>query len=356
MFVITATPHRISFFGGGTDLPDFYRKSYGAVLGVTINQFVYVTAKRHGSLFNEPYRLNYSETELVQTLDDIRNQIARETLRAMDIKPPVYISTVADMPSGSGLGSSSSFAVGLAQALGVLNNRRMQPAEMAELASRVEIDILKKPIGKQDQYNAAIGGLNHFRFHANGSVAITAVRTPFETIQHMFDHLMLLWTGISRSADTVLEEQRQNIESHMPELTAMRDAADEAQHLFEAQTFNVAEFGGLLDEAWRLKRRLAATISNSMIDQAYEQARQLGAYGGKICGAGAGGFLLLCVPPEKKAAIRQRLSAFKELPIGYEPHGARVLFPHLHASHSRFSPPNPHATEAELEMALMRIA
>lgn len=332
MFVVTATPHRISFFGGGTDLPDFYRETYGAVLGVTINKFVYVTVKPHGNLFNEPYRINYSETELVNALDEIRNQIARETLRKLETRAPIYISTVADMPSGSGLGSSSSFAVGLVQALNALNGRRMQPGELAEMACQIEIDILKKPIGKQDQYNAAIGGLNYFKFHPNGNVAITAVRMPFETIEHMFDHFMLLWTGLTRSADAVLNEQRKNIADRKTELTAMRDSADEALHMFESPSFNVKEFGALLHEGWMLKRKLAKSISNPAIDDAYERARKMGAYGGKICGAGAGGFLLLCVPPERKQAIRQELASLKELTIGYEPHGSRVLFPHLHVS------------------------
>jgi D-glycero-alpha-D-manno-heptose-7-phosphate kinase len=338
MFVVTATPHRISFFGGGTDLPDFYSKTHGAVLSVTINQFVYVTVKRHGELFGEPYRLNYSETERVDELDAIRNQIARETLRTLGINPPIYISTVADMPSGSGLGSSSSFAVGLAQALNAMNQRRMHPAELAELASHIEIDVLKKPIGKQDQYNAAIGGLNHFCFYPNGGVAVRAVRMPFDSIQNLFGHLMLMWTGLTRSADLVLSEQRSNIDQRFAELTAMRDAADHAVQLFESPSFAIEEFGCLLDEAWTLKRRLATSISTPMIDDAYACARKHGAYGGKLCGAGAGGFLLLCVPPEKRAAIRRALPAFTELNIGYEPHGARVLFPQTHAGSTQSVP------------------
>lgn len=326
-FVVAAAPHRISFFGGGTDLPDFYRQTPGAVLGVTINKFVYVTVKPHGQLFNEAFRLNYSETELVSTLDDISNEISRETIRALQIQPPLYISTVADMPSGSGLGSSSSFAVGLGQALSTLQGRTMQPAELAELACRVEIDMIGKPIGKQDQYNAAIGGLNHFRFLPNGGVAVTAVRMPYQTIQYLFSHLMLLWTGFTRSADTVLREQRQNITDRMAELTAMRDMADEGVNLLERRAFNIHEFGQLLDEAWKLKRNLASSISNSAIDQAYEVAQRHGALGGKICGAGAGGFLLLCVPPERRQAVREALPSYKEMPIAYEPQGSRVLFP-----------------------------
>ena len=337
-FVVAAAPHRISFFGGGTDLPDFYRQTPGAVLGVTINKFVYVTVKPHGVLFNEPYRLNYSETELVQGLDEVRNDIAREMLRVMRTPAPIYVSTIADMPSGSGLGSSSSFAVALAQALGMLGGRMIQPAELAELACRVEIDILKKPIGKQDQYNAAIGGLNHFRFASNGGVAVTAVRMPYQTISHLFGHLMLFWTGFTRSADTVLQEQKSNIAERMGELTAMRDMADEALNLFEQPHFDIEAFGHLLDEAWSLKRRLASKISSTAIDAAYDTARQHGAFGGKICGAGNGGFLLLCVPPEKQAAVRAALQDYREMPIAYEPHGARILFPHAHHAKPQFMP------------------
>ncbi len=351
MFVVTATPHRISFFGGGTDMPDFYRRTHGSVLSVTINRFVYVTVKPHGELFNEPYRLNYSETELVHNLDEVRNQIARETMRKLGTPAPIYISTIADMPSGSGLGSSSSFAVGLAQALSTLQGRRMQPAEIAEFASHIEIDVLKKPIGKQDQYNAAIGGLNHFTFMPSGNVAVTAVRTPFDTIEAMFEHFMLLWTGVMRSAEDVLKEQRGNINDRMTELTSMRDSADEAVKMFESPAFNIQEFGKLLHEGWVLKRKLAKSISNSAFDEAYDKARSVGAYGGKICGAGAGGFLLLCVPPEKKQAVREALPHMKELKIGYEPHGTRVLFPNSHMTQSMQNRPHTWPLDANAAIA-----
>lgn len=330
MFVVTATPHRISFFGGGTDLPDFYRHTHGAVLGTTVNQFVYVTVKHHGRLFAEPYRLNYSETELVDAVEHIRNDIARETLRKLKTVPPVFLSTVADVPSGSGLGSSSSFAVGLTQALCALHHMQVRPAELAEMASDIEINVLKKPIGKQDQYNAAFGGLNHFRFHANGSVAITPVRMARDRIEMLFESFILLWTGITRSADSVLKDQRDSIDAHMAELVSMRDAADAALHLLETPSFCIKEFGQLLDQAWQTKRKLAKAITNPAIDAAYARALRAGAYGGKICGAGAGGFLLLCVPLEKKHAVRAALSEFTELPIAYEPQGARILFPLLH--------------------------
>jgi len=332
MLVVTATPHRISFFGGGTDLPDFYRQAYGAVLSTTINQFVYVTVKNHGKLFNEPYRLNYSQTELVDTLDRIENDIAREIIRKLNVPAPIYISTVADMPSGSGLGSSSSFAVGLAQAFHAMAWKRPQAAELAELASDIEINVLKKPIGKQDQYNAAVGGMNYFRFNPNDSVAITSVRVSRERIETLFDSFLLLWTGITRDAESVLKNQKKNIDNRMSELTAMRDMADEGLSLLESPNFSIEAFGKLLDQAWRTKRKLTKLISSSMIDEAYEQAMKAGAYGGKICGAGAGGFLLLCVPPEKKRAVREALAKFKELNIDYEPHGARVLFPHTHVT------------------------
>ena len=161
---------------------------------------------------------------------------------------------------------------------------------------------------------------------------------PFEAIQTLFRHLMLMWTGLTRSADTVLREQRSNIDNRLSELTAMRDAADEAVQLFESPSFSIEEFGRLLDEAWAIKRTLATSISNSMIDDAYACARKHGAYGGKVCGAGAGGFLLLCAPPEKRAAIRRALPSFTELSIGYEPHGARVLFPQTHAGSTQFAP------------------
>lgn len=326
--VVTRTPLRVSFAGGGTDLPDFYERDYGAVLSTTIDQYLYVTVKRHGELFGEGFRLNYSQTEHAATLDEVKNNIARECLRLLAIEPPVYISTVADLPEFSGLGSSSSFAVGLLNALHAYRGERVSAGQLAEEASHVEIDMLKRPIGKQDHYAAAFGGLNYFRFMADGRVAVEPQQHAPESLHRLFDHLSMFWTGIRRDATTVLTEQQLNTEEKRDILERMRDYARELQLLMR-NGFDPLEFGRVLDRTWQLKRQVASTISNEQIDVWYERAKSAGAVGGKICGAGGGGFLLLVTPQERRGVVQQALRDMTEIAIRYEAQGSRVLLPFI---------------------------
>ncbi len=323
--VVTRTPLRIAFAGGGTDLPDFYTRDYGAVLSTPINEYVYVTVKWHGALFNESYRLNYSETEHAESLDDIRNEIARECLRMVRVEPPIYISTVADLPASSGLGSSSSFAVGLLNALHALRGEQVSAGQLADEAVTVEIDTLGRPIGKQDQYAAAFGGLNYFRFMSDGSVTVEPQSMANGTLESLFSHLMLFWTGMTRDSSSVLSKQRSNIDERLDELTTMR------QHAMELKTalssgFDPAEVGSLLGETWRLKRQLAGAISNDRIDEWYGKAIAAGALGGKLCGAGGGGFLLFVVEPGRQQTVRETLADLKEIEVGYDVQGSQVVF------------------------------
>jgi D-glycero-alpha-D-manno-heptose-7-phosphate kinase len=324
--IMTRTPLRVSFAGGGTDFPAFYQCEPGAVFSTAINKYVYVTIKRHGDLFDQPIRLNYSETELVQQVEQIENGIARECLRLLRISPPIYISVVADVPAANGLGSSSSFAVGLLNALHVYRGERVSAGDLAEEASRVEIDALKRPIGKQDQYAAAFGGLNLFRFQPDGSVTVEPQQLPEGAIEKLFAHVMMFWTGMMRDSSTVLLEQSRNTQRKMAELLAMRDHALQLKAL-AAEGLEPVRLGKLLDETWQLKRQLATNISNDRIDLWYRRALEAGACGGKLCGAGGGGFLLFIVPPGRQAAVRAALHDLRELPVGYEAHGARLLFP-----------------------------
>ena len=324
--IVTRTPLRISFAGGGTDISDFYKQDYGAVLSTTINKYLYVTVKRHGDLFGEPVRINYSETELVQSIDDIKNAIARECLRLLDVKPPLYISTVADLPGSSGLGSSSSFAVGLLNALHAWRGERVSAGQLAQEASHIEINILKEPIGKQDQYIAAFGGLNHICFRADGRVTIEPQAISNGEISTLFEHMLFFWTGYVRDAGGVLQEQKQNTQNKMAELRIMRDHAEKLRTLIH-HGIDLRAFGEILDESWRLKRQLASKITNSQIDQWYQKAISAGAYGGKLCGAGGGGVLLFIVPKTCHAAVRQSLSDISEISIGYESRGSRLLLP-----------------------------
>jgi D-glycero-alpha-D-manno-heptose-7-phosphate kinase len=326
MIVLTRTPLRISFFGGGTDFAGFYETGHGSVLSTAIDKYVYVTLKRHGDLFDEPYRLNYSKTEMVHELEDIQNEIGREILRELRLPSPVYISTISDVPSGSGLGSSSSYAVGLLNAVYAFRAMNVTPGDLADMACHIEIDVLKKPIGKQDQYPAAFGGLNHIRFDKDSGVAISPVSMARAGISDLFDHFLFFWTGMTRQADSVLSEQKSNIASRHQVLCEMRDMADDVASRLRRGAIDIPAFGRLMHEAWQMKRKLASNISNGPIDQAYDAAMGAGAWGGKLCGAGNGGFLLFCAPPNKHDDIRAALTHLREIPIGYEPNGSRVLY------------------------------
>ncbi len=322
--IITKTPLRISFAGGGTDLPDFYNKYSGAVLNTAINFFIYVTVKRHGILFNENYRLNYSEVENVHRLDDIKNDIARECLRLLPVEPPIYISTVGDLPTFSGLGSSSSFAVGLINALHALRGERVGVARLAEEAAHVEIDILKRPIGKQDHYVAAFGGLNYIQFLPDCRVSIESHNLTSADLDKLFECIMLFWTGITRDSSSILVKQKKNIPQCIDNLIILRDQATELHTLLKSH-FDPYVLGRELNINWENKRKLANGISNEKIDAWYKQAIDAGAIGGKLCGAGGGGFLLFIVLPDQQDNVRCALNNLHDIDIKYEPHGSRIL-------------------------------
>ncbi len=326
--VVTRTPLRISFAGGGTDLPAFYERDYGAVLSTTIDKYVYVTVKRHGELFGEVIRLNYSETEQAGSIDEVRNDIARESLRFLEVETPIYVSTVADIPAASGLGSSSAFAVGLLNALHAYLGQHVSAGQLAEEAAHIEIEVLKRPVGKQDHFASAFGGFNFLRFQSDGSVSVESQRFWNDGLASLFEHVMVLWTEISRGAHEVLDEQRQNTPGKLGELTAMRHHAHKLQALLR-HDFDPATFGGTLDETWRAKQSLARGITSEQIDKWYQLALEAGALGGKLCGAGGGGFLLFIVPPELREAVRGALDGLAELQVRYEPRGTRVLIPHV---------------------------
>jgi D-glycero-alpha-D-manno-heptose-7-phosphate kinase len=325
--IVTRTPLRVSFAGGGTDLADFYDRDYGAVLSTTIANYIYVTVKPHSPLFNEPVRVNYSRSEEVDRIDEIENDIARECLKFMGIEPPIYISTVGDHPASTGLGSSSAFAVGLLNALHSYRGERVTAGQLAEEASHVEIDVLGQPIGKQDQYAAAFGGVNFFRFNPGGSVTVQPLQPTSGTLQTLFDHMMMFWTGHQRDANTVLREQKANTERKLDNLIQMRAYAHQLQEVMWNGSVAPELIGRILDDGWRLKRELASTITNERIDRWYERAIHAGASGGKLCGAGGGGCILFVVPPDRQQAVREALHDLTEVPVTYEVHGSRVLLP-----------------------------
>jgi D-glycero-alpha-D-manno-heptose-7-phosphate kinase len=325
--VVTRTPLRISFAGGGTDLPEFYQVDDGAVLSTAVDKFVYVTVKRHSELFNEPIRLNYSRTEQVNTIDEIENNIARECLKFLQIEPPIFISTVADMPASTGLGGSSAFAVGLLNALHAFRGERVSAGQLAEEACHIEINVLKEPIGKQDQYAAAFGGLNLLRFGRAGRVMVEPQHTVHGSVAQLFASVMMFWTGHQRAAASVLTEQKAETRSNLEVLQEMRNQAYDLRGLFSRPEIDLEHIVRTLHHGWELKRRLGSKITTNEINAYYETAMAAGAEGGRLCGAGGGGFLLFLVKPEKRERVRQSLANLKFVPIGYEAHGSKVLYP-----------------------------
>lgn len=325
--VVTRTPLRVSFGGGGTDLPDFYNYEDGAVLSAAVDRYVYVTVKRHSELFNEPIRLSYSQTEQVNTIGEIENNIARECLRFLNIDPPIFISTVADVPTSTGMGGSSSFAVGLLHALHAFRGERVTAGQLAEEACYIEMEVLKEPIGKQDQYAAAFGGLNLLRFARGGRVTVEPQPLRNGAGAYLFSNIMAFWTGHQRPAASVLSEQKSKTLLNMDVLRRMRDEAYELRALCSSPVVDLEQIGKALHRGWTLKRRLASKITNTEIDGHYARAIKAGAEGGKLCGAGGGGFLIFIVKPEKREAVRRRLSHLKLISLGYEVHGSRVLHP-----------------------------
>jgi D-glycero-alpha-D-manno-heptose-7-phosphate kinase len=320
--IVTQTPLRVSFFGGGTDLPRFYREHGGSVLSTAIDKYIFVVLKRR---FDDRIRLGYTRTELVDSLDELEHELAREALRITGVTRQIEIGTLGDIPSaGSGLGSSSTVTVGILSALYAYLNSA-QPAEtLARQACEVEINRLGKPIGKQDQYIAAYGGFRFIRFLPDETVEVETVKLPVGARERLEMNLLLFFTDQTRSSESVLREVNRNMREQVSVLRAIGEMASEGRQLLEAGQLDV--FGRLLHEGWRLKRRLAHSVSNDEIDDMYASAHAAGALGGKICGAGGGGFLLLYCPVGCRSAVRQALRGRRELPFRLEPDGSKVIF------------------------------
>ncbi len=319
--IISQTPFRVSFAGGGTDLPAFYRREYGAVLSTTIDQHIYVTIHRR---FEPTIRVSYSRTETASTLDEVQHELVREAMRLTEIDESLEITTIGDVPAGTGMGSSSSLTVGLLAALHGYRHEVVGPRVLAEQACRIEIDILNKPIGRQDQYAAAYGGLNYLRFNPDDSVDVQPVPWRAETRTELERRTLLVYTGETRDANVILERQSVATADRMDVLRSMRDLAEGMRHALTEDDLD--RFAELLHEGWVLKRSLGCGISNSRIDEWYEAARRSGAIGGKLLGAGGGGFLLLIAPPWRHRAIREALGRPRELPFRIARHGSRNIF------------------------------
>jgi D-glycero-alpha-D-manno-heptose-7-phosphate kinase len=320
--IISQTPLRISLAGGGTDLKSFCQKEDGMIVSTAIDKYVYVIVKER---FDENIYINYSQKEIVDNISDIKHDLVREAMKKSGITNGVEITTLADIPSeGSGLGSSSSITVCLLNALYSFTGRQMTAEQLASEACEIEIDICRKPIGKQDQYIAAYGGLNRMTFHTNGSVSVSKIDILSNELRRLGSNLLLFYTNKTRNANTILKKQMENTEEKRKELRTMRNLVPRVTDLIMKGDFD--SVGRILHENWLLKRTLAGTISNEDIDNMYQKAMISGALGGKICGAGGGGFLLLYVPRDKQDAVRTALVKYRELPFMLDPLGSRIIF------------------------------
>jgi D-glycero-alpha-D-manno-heptose-7-phosphate kinase len=325
--IISRTPLRMSFVGGGSDLPAFYRRYGGAVVSTSINQFVYVTINPK---FDEKIRVSYSRTEEARSVDRIKHPLVREAMKLLKNQGGVEITSIADIPGrGTGLGSSSSFTVGLLHVLHAQAERHAGAEQLAREACVIEIERCGEPIGKQDQYAAAFGGFNFIEFHPDDSVSIEPVICKRETIQRLQAHLLVFYTGLTRSASQILQNQQKALLTGRKSRDVTRQMADLARQVRrELQQDRTAAFGEAIHEGWCLKKSLAAGITSGPIDQWYLKARQAGAMGGKLLGAGAGGFLLFYAPPDRHEAVARALRPLRRMDFRFEPQGSKIIFVH----------------------------
>ncbi len=310
--IISKTPLRISFFGGGTDLPSFYKKNnYGAVVNSSINKYLYVTLKKQNSLFFEKYRLNYYLTELVDDISKIKHPVIKECFKFMNIDEHLYVSTIADAPSSTGLGSSSSFCVGLLNALYKFKGISVSNQKLAEEASYIEINKLNLSLGKQDHYCAAYGGLNFIKFFQDDKVEIKKINNHIKLFFKLKKSIIIFWTGLQRSAELILKEQSKNNYDNREKLIVIRSYAEKFyKHLQYNDDISLEYLGKMLNDSWEIKKSLSEKISSGLIDKVYSTALKSGALGGKICGAGGGGFLMFLAKPQFHSNIINNLKKF----------------------------------------------
>jgi D-glycero-alpha-D-manno-heptose-7-phosphate kinase len=323
--IISRTPLRISFAGGGSDLAAYYQHEPGAVVSTAINQYIYITVNKK---FDRKIRASYSITEIVEKVDELQHELIREALRMVNLDGGIEITSISDIPSqGTGLGSSSTYTVGLLNALYAHSGRQASSERLAREACIIEIEQCSKPIGKQDQYIAAYGGLRLIQFNPDGSVFIDPIIVKPETNKTLQERFILLYTGQTRSANQILDEQRRNTERDEGRRQTLRAMTRLAFSLREALSQNDPDsFGAILHEGWLLKRELANGISTPCIDEWYARARQAGALGGKLLGAGGGGFLLLYANPDRHHAILTALPELRHTPFRFEPQGSKIIY------------------------------
>lgn len=323
--IISRTPFRISFSGGGTDLKKFYKEDYGAVVSTTINKYMYITVNSLSCFYKHKIRISYSKTEIVDNVSEIQHPVVREALKLVGIVGGIEITSMADIPAGTGMGSSSSFTVGLLNALYAFQGKSVSPEQLAQEACKIEINLLKEPIGKQDQYAVAYGGLNYIQFNQSEDVFVNPLVSSREIKDKFNNRLMMFYTGITRRANSILKKQNNNIESKKQNLIKMRELAIEIRKVLD-EGKELDRVGEILHQGWLLKKELTSGITNNSIDGYYNKALEAGALGGKVLGAGGGGFILLYVSPQKQQKVREVLGDLKELSFRFENQGSTIIY------------------------------
>jgi len=324
--IITRTPLRISFFGGGTDFPTWYENNGGgAVLSTTINKYCYISCCSLPPFFEYRHRISYSRQEQAAGIDDIMHPSVRETLRFMDIGTGLSVSYDGDLPAMSGLGSSSAFTVGLLHALYALKGKMVSKKRLALEAIHIEQEMIKEKVGSQDQVAAAFGGLNKIEFRAQHNIEVIPVTISRDDFVHLQDHFLLFFTGVTRSASKIEEEKMELLEDQKKNYKMLMSMVDDAFSILSGER-DLLEFGKLLHETWKLKKSLAPKVSNPYIDTIYETARKNGAIGGKVRGAGGGGFMLFFVRPEKREKVREALHFLLHVPFRFDGLGSQVVY------------------------------
>jgi len=323
--IITRTPFRVSFFGGGTDYPAWYKEHSGSVLSTTIDKYCYISCRKLPPFFVYKHRIVYSSIENVHSIEEIRHPSVRETLKWANVKDGLEMHHDGDLPARSGLGSSSAFTVGLVNALYAMRGEMVTQLELATNALHIEQDLIGENVGSQDQISAAFGGFNRIDFHRDGKFNVTPLIIPVKRIAELKSHLMLCFTGFSRIADAIAKSQIDNFKNREFELKYMHRMVEEAITILGSVNTPIEEFGKLLDQSWQYKRNLSSMVSSPEIDHIYSTALAAGAVGGKILGAGGGGFMLLFAKPEKHETIRKRLDKLVHVNFDFDAYGSKVV-------------------------------
>lgn len=324
--IVTRTPFRISFFGGGTDFPSWYENNGGgAVLSTTINKYCYISCRCLPPFFEYRYRLNYSKQEQAGGINDIIHPSIRETLRFMDVNSGLSISHDGDLPAMSGLGSSSAFTVGLLHALYALKGKIVSKKRLALEAIHIEQEMIKEKVGSQDQVAAAFGGLNKIEFKSQHNIEVTPVTISRDAFVHLQDHFLLFFTGVTRSAVKIEEDKMSQLHNKKADYKTLMSMVNDAFLVLNGER-DMLEFGKLLHETWKLKKSLSPKVSNPYIDTIYETAKKNGAIGGKILGAGGGGFMLFFVKPEKREKVKEALHFLLHVPFRLDTLGSQIVY------------------------------